>query len=148
MADKLTSIVESIRIDAAPDRVWTFLVDPEHVPSWLGCMRYQGVVGSVFYMQQDPEKRRTDDIAGATHCKILELTAPKRIVFSWYFPGSPETTVTISLEAAGTGGTSLTLEHSGWQQFDPDEIRAVRDALLGGWQSFVLPGLRDYVESR
>lgn len=146
MTDTLNSIVETIHIDASPETVWPFLVDPRHVPTWLGCMRYTGEVGSVFYMQMDGAKRERDDVEGATHCEILELSEGKRFVFSWYLPGTPETTVAIRLEDADGGGTTVELEHAGWEQFDAEQIRGIREALEGGWRSFVLPGLKATVE--
>lgn len=68
------------RAAAPPDRVWTFLTEPEFVPQWLGCVRYDKAVGHVFYMQQDEAKQNNDDIDGATHCEILALDAPKDFV--------------------------------------------------------------------
>ncbi len=145
MSEKM-KIEHSIMIDAPPERVWVFLTEPRFVSQWLGCMRYEKAVGHVFYMQQDQTRRASDDIEGATHCEILVLDGPSRFVFSWYLPGTPATEVQIVLKAVD-GQTQVTLAHTGWDQFDAGMIRNIRDALEGGWKSFVLPGLKRVVET-
>lgn len=146
MKTQLSTIVETIHIDAPPEVVWRFLVDADCVPLWLGCMRYEGKVGTVFYMQMDQAKRHADVIDGATHCEILEITKPERFVFSWYVPGMPMTRVSFRLDPAEHKGTTVILEHSGWENFDATEILAIREALEGGWRSYVLPGFKATVE--
>ena len=140
--ERLGSIVETVEIAAAPDRVWPVLVEVQHVPRWLGCMRYTGEVGSVFYLQRDEAKRAAGDVEGATHCEVVELLEPRRFVFSWYVPGTPRTMVAIDLADDGAGGTVVSLEHSGWHQFDPGAIEGIRSDLEAGWRSFVLPQLK------
>lgn len=144
-SDTLT-IEQSILISAPPERVWVFLTEPEYVSQWLGCMRYAKDIGHVFYMQQDESKRNADDIEGATHCEILKLDEPSLFSFSWYMPDTPATTIQIRL-AEADGGTEVTLIHDGWDQFDAKVIRDIRDALAGGWKSFVLPNLKRVVEA-
>lgn len=143
--DKL-KIEHTVTIDAAPERVWTFLTEPEYVAQWLGCMRYAKAIGHVFYMQQDEAKRKADDIDGATHCEVLVLEKPNRFSFSWYLPGTPETEVHLLLSPVGDS-TEVTLVHTGWDKFDANVIKDIRDALEGGWKSFVLPNLKRVVES-
>ena len=109
-------------------------------------MRYRKAVGHVFYMQQDDAKRANDDIEGATHCEIQVLEEPEEFSFSWYLPGTPETRVRILLRAE-RDGTNVTLVHDGWNQFDAKAIRDIRDALAGGWKSYVLPNLKRVVSN-
>ena len=146
MTNSDLTIEHCISILAPPERVWIFLTEPEYVSLWLGCMRYEKAVGHVFYMQQDEDKRRADDTEGATHCEILVLDEPIHFAFSWYLPGTPATTVHIRLEPVGEG-TEVTLVHDGWDQFDIRMIKDIRDALAGGWKSFVLPNLKKTVEN-
>ncbi|MGE0552887.1 MAG: SRPBCC domain-containing protein [Gemmatimonadales bacterium] len=144
--EQLESIRESVRIARPRERVWRYLVEPASVAQWLGCLEYAERVGQVFYMQPDDAKRGAGVIDGATHCEVLELGAPERFVFSWYLPGTPKTTVAITLRDDGDGGTLVELEHSGWDQFERPAVEAIHAMLTGGWRSQVLPGLRSLVE--
>jgi len=146
LTEENLNIEHSITINAAPERVWLFLTEPEYVAQWLGCMRYEKRIDHVFYMQQDETRRNNDDIEGATHCRILALDEAARFAFSWFQPGTPETEVSITLEKRDDN-TLVTLTHTGWDQFDAAAIREIRDALEGGWKSFVLPNLKRVAES-
>ena len=95
----LADIEHRITIEASADRVWDLLTDPARVTAWLGCMEYRAEVGHLFYMQPDAAKRAAGNTAGATHCEILEIAPPTRLAFSWFLPGTPRTTVTLTLEA-------------------------------------------------
>ncbi len=141
----IDDIVAGIDIDAPVERVWQVMTGEGLVEEWLGCLGYKAEIGRVFYMQQDREKHARGDSTGATHCELLALEPPRRMVFSWYVPGTPKTQVTITLAPSGTG-TRAELRHDGWQQFDGEQLQAIRDALAGGWTSFVLPGLKRVAE--
>lgn len=136
----LAPIAERIVIEADQAKVWRIMT--EETPRWLGCMRYEPRVGAVFFMQQDRARAAADDIAGATHCEILALEAPALFRFSWFVPATPATFVSLRLAALGPGLTEVTLMHEGWDQFPPDAVRAIYEALSGGWRSFVLPSLK------
>ena len=143
----IEDIVAGIEIAASPERVWEVMTSAGLVEQWLGCIGYEAEIGHVFYMQPDHAKRAAGDTNGATHCALLALEPPRRMLFSWYFPDTPHTHVEIVLTAAGAG-TQVTLRHSGWAQFSGEEIRGIRDALAGGWGGFVLPGLKRAAETR
>jgi len=137
----LADIEQRVTIEAGIDRVWEVLTEPTRVAAWLGCLQYRAEVGHLFYMQPDPAKRAAGDADGATHCEILEITPPTRLTFSWFLPGTPKTTVTLTLEAWGADLTEVTLAHTGWDQFEADDVRAIHEQLTLGWRDFVLPGL-------
>ena len=141
----IEDIWQSIEIAAPPARVWEVLTAEGLVEQWLGCMGYRSEIGTIFYMQQDPARRAAGDTKGATHCEVLALEPPRRMLFSWYYPDMPKTEVQITLEAAGSG-TRVALVHTGWDQYDGDQIKAIRDALAGGWGSYVLPQLKRVAE--
>jgi uncharacterized protein YndB with AHSA1/START domain len=109
-------------------------------------MRYETAIGHVVYMQQDEAQRNSNDIDGATHCEILALDEPRKFSFSWYLPDTPATEVQILLKP-NDDGTEVTLIHSGWDKFDAKVIRDIRNALAGGWKSFVLPNLKRVAEN-
>ena len=143
----LANIEHHIRIDAPRARVWAVLTEPALVEQWLGCIGYRAEIGTIFYMQPDPARRAAGSIEGATHCELETLEAPRRMVFSWFLPGTPRTHVAIELTENHDGSTTAMLVHSGWDQFEPDAIRQIRDMLDGGWRSFVLPGLKRVAEA-
>jgi uncharacterized protein YndB with AHSA1/START domain len=143
----LPPIREIIVIDAGIDKVWRTMTSAQTVPRWLGCLGYEARVGAVFFMQQDRAKAEAGDLTGATHCEILALEAPKHFRFSWFVPNFPTTFITIRLEVLSPARTQVLFEHEGWDQFPPDMIRPIHDALSNGWKSFVLPGLKREVEA-
>lgn len=144
---RLPPIEETLTLPVDQARAWRLLTDGEYVPRWLGCMQYEARVGHVFYMQPDPDKRAAADISGATHCEVLALDEPDEFRFSWYLPGTPETTVRFRLSAAGATETRVAFSHAGWDQFEAAEIRQIYDALAGGWTGAVLPNLQRLAES-
>ncbi|MGZ8281747.1 MAG: SRPBCC family protein [Allosphingosinicella sp.] len=141
----IADIVQSIEIDAPIERVWFVLTEQGMVEQWLGCLGYKPQIGRVFYMQPDSARRQAGNVEGATHCQLLALDPPHELRFSWYYPDMPKTEVSIRLTVSGDG-TRAELVHRGWDQFDEHQIGAIRDALEGGWKSFVLPGLKSVVE--
>ncbi len=145
--DKLPPIREAIIIDAGIDKVWRTMTSAQTVPRWLGCLGYEARLGAIFFMQQDQAKAAVGDVIGATHCEILALDAPTHFRFSWFVPDFPATFISIRLEALSPARTQVLFEHEGWDQFPPDMIRPIYDALSGGWKSFVLPGLKREAET-
>lgn len=145
MNEPLGPIVEEIEIARPIEKVWRTLT--EQAPEWLGCLRYERAVGHTFFMQQDRAKAAHNDVTGATHCQILTLDPPRLFRFSWFVPGFPSTFVSFRLEAKDSKTTLVRFTHEGWKQFPAAEVNAIRDALLGGWKSFVLPSLKRTAES-
>jgi uncharacterized protein YndB with AHSA1/START domain len=145
--EKLQPIREAINIDAGIDKVWRTMISAQTVPRWLGCLRYEAKIGAIFYMQQDRVKAAADDLTGATYCEILALDAPTHFHFSWFVPDFPVTFISFRLEALSPARTKVLFEHEGWDQFPPDMIRSIYDALSNGWKSFVLPGLKREAEA-
>ena len=143
---KLEPIRETMLVNAAIDTVWRVLTSEETVPQWLGCLHYSAEVGAVFYMQQNSAKAAVKDISGATHCEVLALEAPTHFHFSWFLPGTPATQVDFRLRAVTESQTEVSFEHDGWDQFPSDLIGQIREALMGGWISAVLPKLKQVSE--
>lgn len=143
----LQDIEHAITIARPRTVVWTAMTEAGLVEEWLGCLNFRPEIGATFYMQPDPARRAAGDIAGATHCELEALDAPARMRFSWFMPGTPKTHVELTLREDGPQSTSVRLVHTGWDQFDADQIRAIRDMLDGGWSSYVLPGLKRTAET-
>jgi uncharacterized protein YndB with AHSA1/START domain len=137
----LVPIVTETSINAPVAHVWEVLTSEATVPHWLGCMDYVHKVGATFFMQQDPDLKARRDTTGATHCTIKVLDKPRKFVFSWFQPGTPETSVEFHLFEEGEG-TLVRLIHDGWDQFDADAVRPFYDQLKSGWRGSVLPSLK------
>jgi uncharacterized protein YndB with AHSA1/START domain len=105
-----TSIERELEIDASPETVWEFLVDPEKATRWMGqAASFDVRPGGVY---------RVDVLPGNTAVgEFLELDPPRRLVFSWGWeavtgppvaPGS--STVEFELTPVGEG-TRLRFTH-------------------------------------
>lgn len=134
----LGDIACAIEIEATPDRVWRVMTTQGLVEEWLGCIGFAARTGALFHMQPDARRAAYGDVEGATHCELEVLDPLRSMRFSWFLPGLPKTHVELTLTPSGAG-TRVKLTHSGWEQFDADQIRTM---LEGGWRSAVLPGLK------
>lgn len=104
-----TEVRRTVEIEAAPGVVWEFLVDPLKLRRWMGSSAtLDPRPGGVLDVQVVPGAR-----ALGTY---VEVDPVSRVVFTWGWEGAEPapgtTTVTVTLEPAGTG-TRLTLVHDG-----------------------------------
>ena len=118
-------LTASVHIDAPPERVYPYFVEPEAMVRWMG---------DYALLEAAPGGRFVVDIQGApVRGRYLELEPPHRIVFSWGYAGSDRlppgaSAVEVRLIADG-GGTRVELEHrdlpaeevpghaSGWRHY-------------------------------
>ncbi len=115
------------RLDAPPETVFPFLVDPERYVRWQGVeAELDPRPGGIFRVRVDARQ--------VARGQFVEVESPHRVVFTWGWEGNPDvppgsTTVELTLEADGDG-TLLRLRHSGL----PNEAAAIlhRD----GWTMF------------
>ncbi len=106
------------------ERVWHALTDPGMIERRLMMSDgYEAKVGARFRLRET----RRPDCVGRVECEVLELSPPKRVVWSWRGAEDPTTTrLVIDLEADGQG-TRLTLRHTGAS--DEGTVSATTD----GW---------------
>ena len=110
-----TTVTREIQIDASPETVWEFLVDPEKLTRWMGeSAELDPQPGGSYRVVVLP----TNVASG----EFVELDPPRRLVYTWGWeegggseaglvpPGS--STVEIDLEPTATG-TTLRLTHRG-----------------------------------
>ncbi|MBV8079038.1 MAG: SRPBCC domain-containing protein [Actinobacteria bacterium] len=102
------SVTREVLIEARPETVWEFLVDPEKISRWKGiAVSFEPAVGGAFRNEVIPNNIAIGE--------IVELDAPRRLVYTWGWEGNPavppgSTTVEYELIPEG-GGTRLRLTH-------------------------------------
>jgi len=104
-----TTVYErTLAIDASPETVWEFLVDPEKLMRWKGINAdLETQPGGIF---------RCEVIPGhIARGEYIEIDKPNKLVFTWGWDGSedvPPGSSTIEIELASDGdGTSLRFVH-------------------------------------
>jgi len=119
-----------LRIDAPPDTVWRFLVEPERIVRWMGSTAtLDPRAGGAFRVDYG----QGDIVAG----EYIEVDPPRRVVFSWGWESAEDVTqpggsrVEVDLEPLDGGtATRLRLRHLGLD----DEGRKSHDE---GWRYFL-----------
>ena len=113
-----------------PEKVWRALTDSEALAAWLMPNDFKAVLGHKFNFRTKPRA----GFDGVVHCEVLELDAPKRLVYTWR--GGPlNTIVTFTLQAVPQG-TKLELEHAGFEGLKGLMISFIMDK---GWRKKILP---------
>jgi uncharacterized protein YndB with AHSA1/START domain len=102
-----------LQIDASPETVWEFLVDPEKVARWKGlpAMTFEPAAGGAFRIEIIP-----GEVASG---EFVELDPPRRLVYTWgWEPGVdgpnvvPPGSSTVEIELVPeSGGTRLRFTH-------------------------------------
>jgi uncharacterized protein YndB with AHSA1/START domain len=115
--------------------VWRALTEPELVSKWLMSTDMRARVGQAFTFRSTPMPWWD----GIVNCEITEIEPQKRLAYTWRSnpPASLDTVVTWTLAPTASGGTKLTLRHSGFtdgQAFD---------GAVQGWQRMGSKGLPD-----
>jgi uncharacterized protein YndB with AHSA1/START domain len=122
-------LLKEIWIDASPEKVFPYLVEPELLATWIGEESWNEPRLGGLYRLKFPQS--------VVRGEFVELDPPRRVVFTW---GREEgdsmpvgsTTVAFDLEPEN-GGTRVRLRHSnlpseheieqhtkGWDQFLPE----------------------------
>jgi uncharacterized protein YndB with AHSA1/START domain len=124
--------------------VWRALTEPALLAKWLMPNDIRPVPGHRFTFRGEP----TPEWDGIVYCEILDVETNKRLVYTWR--NSPpdsalelhglDTIVSWTLIARDDGGTTLLLEHSG---FEPDSF--VLRAMGNGWTGKLRVRLRDVI---
>ena len=107
-----TSVERELAIDASPETVWEFLVDPQKATRWMGM--------SASFDPRPGGEYRVGVIPGHTAAgEFVELDPPRRVVFTWGWEAGHEKTnavspgsSTIEIELVPNGaGTTLRFRH-------------------------------------
>jgi len=127
-AERTVASEHEVRIDARPETVFAFFVDPEKMRRWKGTeARLEPRPGGIYRVNVSAR-----DVAVGTY---VEIDPPKRVVFTWGWEGDEHvppgsSTVEVTLTADGEG-TIVRLVHrdlpehagpkhaEGWEHFLP-----------------------------
>ena len=122
-----------LQIDASPETVWEFLVDPEKVARW------KGLPATAFDPRQGGGYRIEIIPGHIAKGEFVELERPRRLVYTWGWEPGPEgpnavppgsSTVEIELEPEA-GGTQLRFTHRGLPGREAVESHAA------GWEHYL-----------
>ena len=123
------AIVREIRIEARPEIVFEYFVDPERLVRWMGSKAtLEPHPGGVFRVDYGPGY-------GAARGEFLAVEPHRRVVFTWGWedPSDPvqpgQSMVEIIIEPID-GASQLTLRHSGL-------VGASRRSHDEGWAKFL-----------
>jgi uncharacterized protein YndB with AHSA1/START domain len=107
-ATETTVYERTLSIDARPETVWEFFVDPEKLMRWKGInAELDAQTGGTYFCEVIP--------GHTARGEFVELDRPNRLVFTWGWDGNdgvPPGSSTIEVELTATGeGTSLRFVH-------------------------------------
>jgi uncharacterized protein YndB with AHSA1/START domain len=110
-------------LQAAPERVWQALVEPEQVGTWFAASaRISPERGGAYELFWQPETPEHNSTVG---CRVTAIAASRHIAFTWRGPDElsttmnegdpppPPTHVTITLTPTSIG-TDVTVRHVGF----------------------------------
>jgi uncharacterized protein YndB with AHSA1/START domain len=110
-AETLEDVVLDYDLDAAPEKVWRALTEPDLVAAWLGPNDIAPEVGHGFALEPAPDK--------PVDCEILEAEPPRRLSYRWREADAgghvTESIVTFEVTPTPLGGCHLRLVHSGFK---------------------------------
>ncbi len=140
------TIVESIEIEASPDRVFSAWTDPEQLKAWWGDDQTYRTTGWESDLRVGGKWiARGKSLDGSTFSvegEYLQVDRPNQLRFTWKPSWSTEGSTVVELEFKPTAvGTLLTVKHSGFTSDQAFESHS------NGWPR-VMRWMRTYVEPK
>ena len=129
-ATETTAVERELAIEASPEAVWDFLVDPDKATRWMGQnATFEPQPGGLYRVEVTPGNIAVGE--------FVELDRPRRLVFTWgWEPGGQGTLApgssTVEIELLPNDeGTTLRFRHHGL----PSEEAAQSHA--HGWDHYL-----------
>jgi len=122
------AVTRELVIDASPETVWEFLVDPEKIVRWKGIVAaLDPRAGGAYRCEVIPGHIATGE--------VLEIDPPRRLVHTWGWEGQddvPPGASTVEYELVPEGaGTRLRFTHRGLP------TREAADSHTTGWDHYL-----------
>lgn len=107
-------LVKTVFLKAPPEHVWKFLTEADCLAEWFHKGREDLREGGDWILESNSCGKEGESLLTG---KVLEAKRPERLVhtFTHQWLKGVETTCTWTLESV-SGGTILTLVHSGWEK--------------------------------
>jgi uncharacterized protein YndB with AHSA1/START domain len=126
------SIVVERKMPHPPEKIWRALTQTELIAEWLMQNDFKPIVGHRFRFRAKP----VPGWSGVTNCEVLEVDAPKRLVYRW--GDGTESDSGLSTVVAWTltpadNGTLVRMEQSGFRPQD----EAGYKGMGSGWPRIV-----------
>jgi uncharacterized protein YndB with AHSA1/START domain len=141
-AQDISPVVQSVDIQAPPDRVFELFTDPDELVKWWpDAVTLEPRVGGKMELQFEGR--------GEVWGEITRFEPGRALAFTWIRGVAPDITtrVDVSLEDLGDGRTRVELVHSGWEAVPEDQVAEWRTIHDLGWKHF-LGCLADLAEGR
>lgn len=139
------TILATVEIASAPERVFTALTSAEDVVKWWGSADTYRTTEWTMKLEPGTPWRGSgvgsDGAPFSVEGEVLEVDAPRRLVWTWRpaWDGGHTTKVTYTLEAID-GGTRLTLRHEGFaDRHDSCRMHGEGWERVLGWAKAHLP---------
>ncbi|WP_028545663.1 SRPBCC family protein [Paenibacillus taiwanensis] len=134
----LPDIVKTIILQAPILKVWDAVATSTNIAAWFMPNDFEPVLGHPFSIHSP---------YGVSPCKVTVIDPPYKLEFTW----GPDWIITFQLKEGADGTTEFTLTHGGWKENIHTEAgmshAEVRNRMDNGWESAVLPRLRELVEA-
>lgn len=130
--EMLPDIERTLVMDATIEKVWKAVSTQEGLAAWLMPNNFKPELGYEFTMQAKPMGKWD----GVVRCKVLELTPPAKLGFTWN-GNNMDMYVSFELVELEAGKTQFTLVHSGWEI----QYAMFREKMYEGW-GHLTEGLR------
>lgn len=130
---------------APVETVWKTITDKEAMKQWyFELSEFKPEVGFEFSF---PGKGHTGE-KYIHHCKITEVVALKKLVYSWRYEGY-EGISYVHFELFSEGNTTkLKLTHEGLETFPQHNTDFAKECFAGGWTELIGTQLKEFVEKK
>ncbi len=141
-AHDLSPVVQSVEIDASPERVFELFTDPDLLVRWWpDAVRLDSRVGGRIELDFGEK--------GNVWGEITRFEPPHGLGFTWVRGIAPAVTthIDVMITEVGDGRARVELVHTGWEAVPADQVDEWRSMHSAGW-SFFLGCLADLAEGR